>query len=104
MTMFTRLKQWKENGVLSPEQHRLVAGLSGGEPLSLFLELNVLLYAGVPALVGRSWLDRHNLVAPTGRCPRPHHPLGPVRRLFLVLLTRPPATAPETTPKREGAA
>ncbi len=51
MTVLTRLEQWKEQGVLSPEQHALLASLSSGEPLSVFLELNILLYAGVLAFV-----------------------------------------------------
>src|ERR1700720_2816210 len=52
MTTLTRLEQWKERGIISPEQHALLAGLSRGEPLSLFLELNILLYAGILAFVG----------------------------------------------------
>jgi len=52
MTIVTRLSQWKEQGKISPEEHAHLAGLSRGEPLSLFLELNVLLYAGVLAFVG----------------------------------------------------
>ena len=56
MTLLTRLEQWKEQGILSPEQHALLAGLSRGEPFSLFLELNLLLYAGVLAFVaGLGW-------------------------------------------------
>ena len=52
MTILTRLEQWQEQGTISPEQHARLAGLSRGEPFSLFLELNVLLYAGVLAFVG----------------------------------------------------
>lgn len=52
MTIFTRLEQWKESGVLSSEQHALLAGLARGEPFSVFLELNILLYAGILAFVG----------------------------------------------------
>jgi hypothetical protein len=52
MTIFERLEQWKERGVLSAEQHTLLAGLSRGEPFSVFLELNILLYAGILAFVG----------------------------------------------------
>src|SRR5438094_801090 len=37
MTTLTRLEQWKEHGIISPEQHALLAGLSRGEPLSLLL-------------------------------------------------------------------
>jgi hypothetical protein len=52
MTILARLAQWKEQGAISPEQHTHLAGLCRGEPFSLFLELNVLLYAGVIAFVG----------------------------------------------------
>src|SRR5580693_1344628 len=52
MTILTRLEQWKEHCKISPEQHAHLAGLSRGEPFSLSLELNVLLYAGVLAFVG----------------------------------------------------
>jgi hypothetical protein len=52
MTILTRLEQWKERGIISSEQHTLLAGLSRGEPFSLFLELNILLYAGILAFVG----------------------------------------------------
>ena len=52
MTILTRLEQWKEHGIISPEQHALLAGLSRGEPFSLFLELNILLYVGILAFVG----------------------------------------------------
>ena len=56
VTILTRLEQWKEQGKISPEQHVHLAGLSRGEPFSLFLELNVLLYAGVLAFVaGLGW-------------------------------------------------
>jgi hypothetical protein len=56
MTILTRLEQWKEQSKISPEQHAHLAGLSRGEPFSLFLELNVLLYAGVLAFVaGLGW-------------------------------------------------
>jgi hypothetical protein len=56
MTILTRLEQWKERGITSPEQHTLLAGLSRGEPISLYLELNILLYAGILAFVaGLGW-------------------------------------------------
>ena len=56
MTILTRLEQWKGQGTISPEQHAHLASLSRGEPFSLFLELNVLLYAGVLAFVaGLGW-------------------------------------------------
>jgi len=50
------LEQWKEQGKVSPEQCAHLAGLARGEPFSLFLELKVLLYAGVLAFVaGLGW-------------------------------------------------
>jgi hypothetical protein len=56
MTVLTRLEQWKEHGKILPEQHAHLAGLSRREPLSLFLELNALLYAGVLAFIaGLGW-------------------------------------------------
>jgi hypothetical protein len=56
LTILTRLEQWKEQRKISPEQHAHLAGLSREEPLSLFIELNVLLYAGVLAFVaGLGW-------------------------------------------------
>ena len=56
MTILVRLEQWKEQGAISPEQHSRLAGLCRGEPFSLFLELNILLYAGVLAFVaGLGW-------------------------------------------------
>ena len=56
MTILARLEHWKEQGAISQEQYARLAGLSRGEPFSLFLELNVLLYAGVMAFVaGLGW-------------------------------------------------
>src|SRR5713226_5508796 len=56
MTILTRLERWKAQGTISPEQHAYLSGLSRGEPFSLFLELNILLYAGVLAFVaGLGW-------------------------------------------------
>jgi len=52
MTILARLEQWKEQGVISTEQCAQLTGLSRGEPFSLFIEWNVLLYAGVLAFVG----------------------------------------------------
>jgi hypothetical protein len=51
MTILARLDHWKERELISPQQHALLAGLSRGEPFSLFLELNILLYAGILAFV-----------------------------------------------------
>ena len=56
MTILARLDQWKLSGVIPPEQHKLLAGLSRGEPFSIFLELNILLYAGILSFVaGLGW-------------------------------------------------
>ncbi len=56
MTILDRLEQWKQRGVISPEQHAQLEGLSRGAPFSLYLELHVLLYAGVLAFVaGLGW-------------------------------------------------
>src|SRR5580704_10431219 len=56
MTILNRLDQWTERGVISPEQHARLASLSRGEPFSLFLELNILLYAGILSFVaGVGW-------------------------------------------------
>jgi hypothetical protein len=56
MNLLTRLERWKEQGAISPEQQGLLSSLSRGEPFSLFVELNVLLYAGVLAFVaGLGW-------------------------------------------------
>src|SRR5579864_3717330 len=52
MIILARLEQWKEQGKISPEQQAQLAGLCRQEPFSLFLELNVLLSAGVLAFVG----------------------------------------------------
>jgi hypothetical protein len=52
MTVSARLDQWKEQGAISPEQFTLLDGLIRGNPFSVFLELNILLYAGVLAFVG----------------------------------------------------
>jgi len=56
MNILARLEHWKKEGAISLEQHASLASLSRGEPFSLFLELNVLLYAGVLAFVaGLGW-------------------------------------------------
>jgi uncharacterized membrane protein YjjB (DUF3815 family) len=56
MTIFTRLEQWKDVGTISPDQYAHLAGLARREPFSLFVELNILLYAGVVAFVaGLGW-------------------------------------------------
>jgi len=56
MTIVARLEHWKDEGAISPEQQAYLASLCRGEPFSVFLELNVLLYAGVLAFVaGLGW-------------------------------------------------
>ena len=56
MTILARLENWKEQCAISPEQHSRLASLCRGEPVSLFLELHILLYAGVLAFVaGLGW-------------------------------------------------
>ena len=56
MTILARLEQWKEQGAISQEQCAHLSSLSRREPFSLFLELNLLLYAGVLAFVaGLGW-------------------------------------------------
>jgi len=56
MTILNRLDQWKESGTITPEQHAYLAGLSRGDPFSVFFELNVLLYAGILAFIaGLGW-------------------------------------------------
>jgi hypothetical protein len=50
------LDDWKDRGVISPSQHARLSGLSRREPFSVFLELNLLLYAGVASFVaGLAW-------------------------------------------------
>lgn len=56
MTIIARLEGWKDQGAISLEQYGQLAKLCRKEPLSLFFELNVLLYAGVLAFVaGLGW-------------------------------------------------
>jgi hypothetical protein len=56
MTIQGRLKQWDEQGAISAEQRAQLTSLAREEPLFLFIELNVLLYAGVLAFVaGLGW-------------------------------------------------
>ena len=56
MTILARLEHWREQDAISPEQHAHLASLCRREPFSLFLELNILLYAGVLAFVaGLGW-------------------------------------------------
>src|SRR5271169_557403 len=56
MTILVRLERWKEQGAISPEQHAHLARLTREDPFSVFLELNILLYAGVLAFIaGLGW-------------------------------------------------
>ena len=56
MTILARLERWKDEGAISPEQYAYLAGICRGETISVFLELNILLYAGVLAFVaGLGW-------------------------------------------------
>jgi hypothetical protein len=56
MTITERLEQWKEQGTVTAEQSAHLTSLIRREPFSLFLELNILLYAGVLAFVaGLGW-------------------------------------------------
>jgi hypothetical protein len=56
MTILARLELWKEQRAISTEQQAHLASLSRGEPFSLSLELNLLLYTGVLAFVaGLGW-------------------------------------------------
>jgi len=56
MTILARLDRWKQEALISPEQHSYLSGLCRREQVSLFLELNILLYAGVLAFVaGLGW-------------------------------------------------
>jgi hypothetical protein len=56
MTISIRLEEWRDRGTISPEQYSRLSALSRAEPTSVFIELNVLLYAGVLAFVaGLGW-------------------------------------------------
>jgi len=46
------LNHWRDKGVITNEQFALLDALSRREPFSVFIELNILLYAGVIAFVG----------------------------------------------------
>jgi len=56
MTILARLDHWKAQGAISPEQHAYLSSLSNRDLVSVFLELNVLLYAGILTFVaGLGW-------------------------------------------------
>lgn len=52
MTTLETLDRWLADGQVSPQQHAALGRLVRGERLSLFLELNALLYLGVLSFVG----------------------------------------------------
>ena len=52
MTTIDRLDRWKSQGVISAEQHVLLRALARHDRISLFVELNALLYIGVLSVVG----------------------------------------------------
>ena len=52
MALFDQLDNWEKRGALTAEQHALLDGLSRGKPFSVFLGLNILLYAGVLSFAG----------------------------------------------------
>jgi hypothetical protein len=52
MTTIDRLDAWKAVGVISEEQHAMLASLVRHERFSVFVELSALLYLGVLSLVG----------------------------------------------------
>jgi hypothetical protein len=50
------LNRWRDKGVITPEQYALLDALSRRQPFSVFIELNILLYAGVIAFIaGLAW-------------------------------------------------
>jgi hypothetical protein len=56
VTRIEQLDQWLATGRLRPEQHAALASLTRRERLSVFVELNALLYLGVLAFVaGLAW-------------------------------------------------
>ena len=56
MTTIARLEQWKENGVITSAQFDAIAPLVRKDLLSVFIELNGLLYLGVLSFVaGVGW-------------------------------------------------
>ena len=63
MTTIERLDGWKAAGVISVEQHTLLAALVKHERFSVFVELSALLYVGVIAVVGGlTWTFREYVV------------------------------------------
>lgn len=59
MTTIERLDGWKAVGVISEDQHAMLASLVRHERFSVFVELSALLYLGVLSLVGGlAWIFR----------------------------------------------
>jgi hypothetical protein len=59
MKLLERLHAWKGAGLITPEQYAGLAALVRKDKLSIFVELNVLLYLGVLSLVaGVGWTVR----------------------------------------------
>jgi hypothetical protein len=52
MTTIERLDGWKAIGIISETQHASLSALVRGERLSVFVELNALLYIGVLSVIG----------------------------------------------------
>jgi hypothetical protein len=52
VTTIDRLDRWKAQGVISAEQHVLLGALVRHDRISVFVELNALLYIGVLSIVG----------------------------------------------------
>ena len=56
MTTETYLAAWRDDGIISPDQHAALVALVRKERFSVFLELNALLYVGVLAIAaGLGW-------------------------------------------------
>lgn len=52
MTILERLDQWRDDGQIDADQHQVLVALARQERISLFAELNALLYLGVLAIAG----------------------------------------------------
>jgi hypothetical protein len=56
MTVLERLEEWRTSGAITADQYAAIAAIERRETFSVFVELNVLLYAGVVAAVaGLAW-------------------------------------------------
>ncbi len=52
MTTLEALERWRAEGAISDRQHAALTALASGRRMSVFLELNAVLYIGVLAIVG----------------------------------------------------